>query len=239
MWLALDTATEQASVAVGAPGSEVSYEENIPGARRQAAALLPTIQLLLQRADAPLDRVRGIVLSDGPGSFTGLRVGASVAKALVQARQLPLWTAPSLLVRAAGVAQPGKLVVAFANALRGEVYSAGYRFLANGIRTELIPGVRRPADLLESHLRPDVLVGEAPDDVLAALQDWTGQPVVGPPESSPRASRLLSLVGVEGGARQVQAVREWEPVYGRPAEAQARWEKVHGRPLSDSVGSSR
>jgi hypothetical protein len=32
-------------------------------------------------------------------------------------------------------------------------------------------------------------------------------------------------------------VAEWEPVYGRPAEAQARWEKAHGRPLPDSVGS--
>jgi tRNA threonylcarbamoyladenosine biosynthesis protein TsaB len=239
MWLALDTATDQASVAVGAPGSEASYEENIPGARRQAAALLPTIQLLLHRAGATLDQVQGIVLSDGPGSFTGLRVGAAVAKALVQARGLPLWTAPSLLVRAAGAAQPDMLVVAIANALRGEVYSAGYRFLPDGIRTELIPGVRRPADLLESHLRPDAVVGEAPGEVLAALQDWAGRPIVGPPESSPRASRLLSLVGIEGGARQVDAVREWEPVYGRPAEAQARWERAHGRPLSDSLGSSR
>jgi tRNA threonylcarbamoyladenosine biosynthesis protein TsaB len=239
MWLALDTATEQASVAVGAPGSDAAYEESIPGARRQAAALLPTIQLLLQRAGARLDQVEGIALSDGPGSFTGLRVGAAVAKALAQARGLPLWIAPSLLVRAAGVAQPNLLVVAVANALRGEVYSAGYRFLADGIRTELIPGVRRPAELLESHLRPDVVVGEAPGEVLAVLQDWAGRPVIGPPESSPRASRLLSLVGVKGGARQVDTVREWEPVYGRPAEAQARWEKAHGRPLSDSVGSSR
>jgi hypothetical protein len=32
-------------------------------------------------------------------------------------------------------------------------------------------------------------------------------------------------------------VAQWEPVYGRPAEAQARWEMVHGRPLPDSVGS--
>jgi tRNA threonylcarbamoyladenosine biosynthesis protein TsaB len=239
MWLAIDTATDQASVALGAAGSAASFEENIPGARRQASALLPTIQLLLQRAGATLDDVRGIVLSDGPGSFTGLRIGASVAKALVQTRGLPLWTAPSLLVRAAGVAQPHLLVAAVANALRGDLYSAAYRFLPEGIRTELIPGVRRPAELAESHLRPDIVVGEAPSDVLGVLQDWARRPVSGPPESSPRASRLLRLVGVEGGARQVEAVREWEPVYGRPAEAQARWEKAHGRPLSDSVGSSR
>ena len=44
-----------------------------------------------------------------------------------------LWTAPSLMVRAAGVAQPGALVLAVANALRGDVYAAAYRFLPEQI----------------------------------------------------------------------------------------------------------
>jgi tRNA threonylcarbamoyladenosine biosynthesis protein TsaB len=240
MWLALDTATDQASVALGMPGVDSTVlEENVPGARRQAGALLPAIQLLLQRAQITLDDVEGIALSDGPGSFTGLRIGASVAKALVQSRGLPLWTAASLMVRAAGVAEPDVLVLAIANALRGEVYSAGYRFLSNGIRTELIPAVRRPRDLVESHLNPDLIVGEAPPEVLAEVEEWSGRKVIGPPESFPSAGRLLALVGRSGGARPVDTVREWEPVYGRPAEAQARWEIAHGRPLSDSVGSSR
>ncbi|HEY4649382.1 MAG TPA: tRNA (adenosine(37)-N6)-threonylcarbamoyltransferase complex dimerization subunit type 1 TsaB [Gemmatimonadales bacterium] len=239
MWLALDTATDQASLALGAPGADQALEENILGARRQAGALLPTLQSLLDRARITLDAVDGIVLSDGPGSFTGLRIGASVAKALVQSRKLPLWTAPSLMVRAAGAARPDLLVLAIANALRGEIYSAGYRFLSEGIRTELIPAVRRPGDLIESHLSPDVVIGEAPPEVLTQVEGWSGRRVVGPPESFPRASRLLWLVGRPGGAREVDVVREWEPVYGRPAEAQARWEIAHGRPLSDSIGSSR
>jgi tRNA threonylcarbamoyladenosine biosynthesis protein TsaB len=239
MWIALDTATDQASVALGAPGADQALEENIPGARRQAGALLPTLQSLLQRSHITLDDVEGIVLSDGPGSFTGLRIGASMAKALVQSRKLPLWTAPSLMVRAAGAARADLLVLAVANALRGDVYSAGYRFLSDGIRTELIPAVRRPGDLMDSHLRPDVIVGDAPPEVLTQLEGWSGRRIIGPPESFPRASRLLWLVGRSGGAREVDAVREWQPVYGRPAEAQARWEIAHGRPLSDSIGSSR
>ena len=102
MWLALDTATDRASVALGVAGA-VPMEENISGARRHAASLLPALQGLLRLAGASLDDLEGIALSDGPGSFTGLRVGASVAKALVHARGVPLWTAPSLMVRAAGV----------------------------------------------------------------------------------------------------------------------------------------
>jgi tRNA threonylcarbamoyladenosine biosynthesis protein TsaB len=236
MWLALDTATERASVALGTPGG-TPLEETIGGARRHAAALLPAVERLMQRAGASLDDLSGIVLSDGPGSFTGLRVGASVAKALVQARKLRLWTAPSLLVRAAGVAHGNALVLAVASALRGEVYAAGYRFLPEGIQTELTPSVRRPEELVTSALQPAVIVGDAPPDVLAILERWAGRPVIGPPDSFPRAALLLDLVGRSGGAREVEAMRDWEPVYGRPAEAQARWERVHGRPLPDSVSS--
>ncbi|HEY0351405.1 MAG TPA: tRNA (adenosine(37)-N6)-threonylcarbamoyltransferase complex dimerization subunit type 1 TsaB, partial [Gemmatimonadales bacterium] len=225
-----------ASLALGLRGAD-PLEESIGGARRHAAALLPAVQRLLQRAGASLDDLRGIALSDGPGSFTGLRVGASVAKALVQARSLPLWTAPSLLVRAAGVARGDELVLAIANALRGEVYAAAYRFLPEGIQTELIPSVRRPDELVNSGLQPAAIVGEAPAEIVALLENWIGEEMIGPPEGSPRAARLLDLIGQRGGARQVEAVREWEPVYGRPAEAQARWESAHGRPLPDSVGS--
>jgi tRNA threonylcarbamoyladenosine biosynthesis protein TsaB len=236
MWLALDTATERASVALGVPGG-TSLEETIGGARRHAAALLPTVQRLLERAGASLDDLRGIVLSDGPGSFTGLRVGASVAKALVQARGLPLWTAPSLLVRAAAAAQSEALVLSIGNALRGQVYAAAYRFLPDAIQTELIPSVRRPEELVGSPLQPAVIIGDAPPDILAILEGWVGRPVIGPPDGFPRAALLLDLVGRSGGAREVAAIRDWEPVYGRPAEAQARWESTHGRPLPDSVGS--
>jgi tRNA threonylcarbamoyladenosine biosynthesis protein TsaB len=238
MWLALDTATERASVAIGKPGAGSSaVEGSLIGARRHAAGLLPLVQDLLRRAASTLDDLVGIVLSDGPGSFTGLRVGASLAKALVHARRLPLWTAPSLLVRAAGVAQPDALVLSVANALRGEVYAAAYRFESDGIRTELIPSVQRPESLIAAALRPDIVVGDAPAQVLIQLEHWAGTPAIRPPESSPRAAQLLDLIGRPGGARPVVAVREWEPEYGRPAEAQARWESAHGRPLPDSVGS--
>jgi tRNA threonylcarbamoyladenosine biosynthesis protein TsaB len=238
MWLALDTATDRASLAIGVPGA-VTAEEHISGARRHAASLLPALESLLHRAGASLDELEGIALSDGPGSFTGLRVGASLAKALVHARGIQLWTAPSLLVRAAGVAPGEGLVLAVANALRGEVYAAAYRFYPDRVVTELPPSVRRPADLISSELEPAVIVGEAPAEILTMLERWSGHAIIGPPEGSPAAARLLELMGRLGGATRVEAVRDWEPVYGRPAEAQARWEMVHGRPLPDSVGSPR
>jgi tRNA threonylcarbamoyladenosine biosynthesis protein TsaB len=238
MLLAMDTATDRASIALGVPGGP-PLQEPIAGARRHAAGVLPAVQRLLQSAGTSIEALSGIVLSDGPGSFTGLRVGAAVAKALVHARGLPLWVAPSLLVRAAGVARDDGLVLTLSSALRGEVYAAAYRFLPDGIRTEMPPSVRRPRDLVGGPLRPTILVGEAPPDIVAALEVWVGSRIIAPPEGSPHAARLLELVGRPGGANRVERVAEWEPEYGRPAEAQARWEIAHGRPLPDTIGSAR
>lgn len=239
MWLALETATDRASVAVGqAVGDAV--EESLSGARRHAAALLPMIETALRRRGVSLSDLTGVLVSDGPGSFTGLRIGASVAKALCRARDLPLWTAPSLVVRAAGVAGMGHpLVLAVSDALRGDVYAAAVRFSVGGMRLELEPGVWRPETLAGLELTPDVLVGEAPPAAAALLQRWTGTAMIGPPEGAPQAARLIGLAALEGGTRQVQDVPGWEPVYGRPAEAQARWEIAHGRPLPNSVGGTR
>jgi len=237
MLLAIETATERASVALGTSGADAAHRE-LAGARRHAAALLPLIQELLGEAGVTLDAVTGLALADGPGSFTGLRVGAAVAKALVQARGLPLWTAPSLLVRAGGVAGPDQTVLALADALRGDVYAAAYRFRGMAIEAVLAPSVYRPADLIVGPFVPDVLVGQVPEAAAGVLETWAGTPLVGPPAGAPHARALLDLVNRPGGAARVAEVEGWEPRYGRPAEAQARWETAHARPLSDSIGSS-
>jgi tRNA threonylcarbamoyladenosine biosynthesis protein TsaB len=237
MWLAIDTATDQASVALGHSRDD-ALEENLVGARRHAGALVPMIDRLLRRRKVGLNQLSGLAMSDGPGSFTGLRVGVAAMKALAQARGLPLWSAPSLMVRAAGQAGDGRLVLSLASALRGEVYAAAYRFAGRRIVTELVPSVMRPEELSQSMVRPDTLVGDAPPELIATLEVWVGQPMIRPPAGAPSARELIGLVGKPGGAREIEGVQNWEPQYGRPAEAQARWERAHGRPLPDSVGSS-
>jgi tRNA threonylcarbamoyladenosine biosynthesis protein TsaB len=237
-WLALDTATERASVALGTSAAD-AVEENLVGARRHAAALLPLIERVLERGGSTLARVAGLVVSDGPGSFTGLRVGAAVAKALARARGLAVWTAPSLMARAAAYAAPGATVLAVANALRGELFAAAYRFAPGRVETLLAPSVCRADALVLASPRPDRIVGEAPPEALARLGEWARTDPIGPPAGLPRAAMLLELRGLEGGAREIEDVELWEPEYGRPAEAQARWERAHGRPLPNPGGPGR
>jgi tRNA threonylcarbamoyladenosine biosynthesis protein TsaB len=238
MLLALETATDRASVAVGRSEAD-AVEMSVSGVRRHATSLLLLVKTTLVRAGATLDDLTAVVVADGPGSFTGLRVGAAVAKALVQARGLRLWTAPSLLVRAAGAGSLDATVVAVSDALRGDIYAAAYRFGAGGIVTLLAPTVSRPDDLERRVPRPTLIVGDVPSPARQALEGWSGRAVVTSPVGAPDATHLLGLVGHTGGAREITATAEWEPEYGRPAEAQVRWEMTHGRSLPNSAGSSR
>ncbi len=228
MWLALDTATDRASVALGERAADAA-EASVGGARRHAAGLLPLICTLLERAGTRLADVEGILLADGPGSFTGLRVGAALAKGLARAGKLEVWTASSLMVRAAAHAGQSGPVLAVSNALRGDVYAAAYRFPEQAVETLMAPLVRRPEDLIEGAV-PDRVVGDAPPEVVERLERWTGR-LLEPTE--PCARHLLELRHRRGGARPIGEVGEWEPAYGRPAEAQARWENEHGRRLPD------
>src|SRR5439155_5449187 len=66
MRLAIDTATDRASVALGRSAAD-AVERELAGARRHAAELLPMIDAVLREAGAALGDVTALVLSDGPG----------------------------------------------------------------------------------------------------------------------------------------------------------------------------
>ena len=213
-WLALDTATDRASVAIGRT-REAAREEHLDGAQKHAAAALPIIRRLLDALELTLDDLRGVVVADGPGSFTGLRVGASIAKALADTRGLPVLTTPSLMARARSAAAGRDLpVLVTSNALRGDVYAAVYRFDVQSVETIVAPVV-------------------VPIGALASLAPLGAIDASAAPAD---ARELIALTALAGGSVPVNDVRGWEPVYGRPSEAQAQWERSHGRPLSSAPG---
>ena len=219
LWLAIDTATDVASVALGA-GVAVRAQESTRGARRHAAEIVPLIDRVLKTGGCRAADLAGVVVADGPGSFTGLRIGWAAAKALVQAADVPLRTIPSLMAAAAALARDGETgpVAACYDALRGQVYGAVYRFHADAVEALVAPGVFTLDELAQrTTARPRVV----PLDDLAL-----------------NAVQLLSLMNRAGAARPLPDPMTAEPTYGRPAEAQAKWEARHGRALPHPPGTS-
>jgi tRNA threonylcarbamoyladenosine biosynthesis protein TsaB len=236
LYLALDTATGLGSVAVGEAGRVIA--EVTVGNRRHAAATLPAIEEVLRLAGARFADLDGLVVADGPGSFTGLRIGFATVKGVWQAHQrLSLERAPSLLAAAwRARAFAAGAVAAIYDALRGEVFAAIYRFGDASVETLLAPRLVAAAELAGLKPAPVLAVGDgavAYPDIIAA---WTGRAPVGPPDGAPRAAALLELRCVAGALVSVDDPAAAEPRYGRLAEAQARWEHAHGRPLPDPPG---
>jgi tRNA threonylcarbamoyladenosine biosynthesis protein TsaB len=162
MWLALETSSNRASVAVGQPG-QVLAEAELEGARKHAGALPGFIEQVLADAGAGQAGLTVVLLGDGPGSFTGLRVGASVAKALVRSRGLAFHVVPALAAIAWNARpEAEQRVLAVANALRGEVYAAEYRFPDGRVEVLQAPSVWLPERLLAECPVPDVLAGIVP-----------------------------------------------------------------------------
>ncbi len=233
MWLAIETSGETASVALGTPG-RVAAERTLEGKRQHARELLPMIRGVLDDAGVGLPEVKGILLGDGPGSFTGLRIGAATAKALIRTHGAQLWTAPSLRLMAAGAVAAGQgRVLAVRDALRGDVYAALYRFPHGRVEVDVSPRTLAPGSLVGSFPEPDLIVGVLPDDLRSAFGAWSSE--VPWEEGRPEAVTLLSLLARSEGLDRVEpeSVAAWEPGYGRKAEAQAKWERIHGKPLPD------
>ena len=246
-WLAIDTASEVASVVVSRrrEGSrQIGASDVIRGGRQQASRILVVINDTLKRAGTTLGDLAGIVVGDGPGSFTGLRVGWAAAKGLAHEREIPLFAVPSLM-GLAWVAWnefglgPTVTIAACYDALRGQVYGALYRFTRDRFETLVPPAVLTIAEL--QHLaptRPDAALGDGARRFAGEVRAWTGRPPLEEQDASRAhatvAHGLLALMRDEGAVRRIPVPAIAEPVYGRPAEAQAQWEARHGRPLRDS-----
>lgn len=124
-WLAFDTSTEQASIAVFA--AEKMHTAIEPNLRQHARHLLPIIHQLLQDAAMTLSELNGIIFGCGPGSFTGLRIACSVAQGLSYATGLPLYPVNSLHAIANSVLkQKNTSVLTILDARMQEFYWACY-----------------------------------------------------------------------------------------------------------------
>ncbi|HZD31801.1 MAG TPA: tRNA (adenosine(37)-N6)-threonylcarbamoyltransferase complex dimerization subunit type 1 TsaB [Candidatus Angelobacter sp.] len=126
--VAIDTSGRNGSVAL-CRGDESNFEllgmTALEGGT-YSARLVPCIADLLRLASVDKSHIDGVAVVDGPGSFTGLRIGLSTAKALCQVMQKPLATVSMLEALALTHGREGGVVTSVLDAGRGEMYIGKY-----------------------------------------------------------------------------------------------------------------
>ena len=126
--LALDTATEACTVALWLDGNVL---ERFEFGSHHAERLLPMIDALLAEAGHVLTQLDAIAFGRGPGSFTGLRIGAGVTQGLAFGADLPVVPVSSLAALAQGV-DAAKVLAAF-DARMQQIYWGVYVRNTNGL----------------------------------------------------------------------------------------------------------
>ena len=124
--LSVDTTAVVCSAALSRDGITLG-ECTVNSGNTHSVTLLPMTEQLLHFCDLSLDDIDAYAVSVGPGSFTGVRIGAAAVKGLAFAKNTPCIPVPSLEALAYNLAGQCGIICPAMNARRGQVYTAVFR----------------------------------------------------------------------------------------------------------------
>lgn len=221
MILAIDTATDMASVAV-AHRTQVLAECSWAPRGNHSRTLPGVLQHMVSLAGAgPID-IDAVVVASGPGSFNGVRVGISAAKGIAMAREAPLAGISTLDVTGFAASNWPGLIWSILPAGRGEVYVAEYHGGEDWRRTG--PYRRLSAsEVAEEYEAGTLLTGDGAESMRRLVARNGRQANVQTPGMSVRRAGYLTELGCRyfeaGGTDQVD---DLEPLYLRLSSAEER-----------------
>ena len=217
MLLAVDTSTAQVGLAVY-DGSQVIGEYAWRSRQRHTVELAPAVFDLLKRCGLTLDDIRALGVALGPGSFTSLRVGLSLAKGFALARSLPLIDIPTLDILAA--AQPLSrfpLLVAI-QAGRSRLAAGWYKRSKGGWRAKGPARVLTVKTLLDEVKNPVIVCAELSAEERQTLAGNAKLQLVSPAQSVRRPALLAELAWARWQAGDVDDRATLAPIYLHAAE---------------------
>lgn len=128
--LGIETSALVASVALIEDGKKIA-EYTINDKLTHSQTILPMIQELCSRVKLDLKTLDYIACCSGPGSFTGLRIGAATAKGLAHGLHIPIVPVPTLDALAYNIFNTNRIICPIMDARRQQVYSAFYEWKEN------------------------------------------------------------------------------------------------------------
>lgn len=222
--LALETSGFGGSLALLEDGTLLG-ERILDSQRRHAQTLVPEIQTLLrEHAKRPSD-CEVLAVSCGPGSFTGLRVGITCAKAMAYATGAKIAAVPTFpcIVAATPESAYEARVQVLLNAQREELFIGSYLRSSSGSWIETQPlRIERADRWLETLTPGDVVTGPGVEPL---RQQLSQKCTVLPPEFSEPRAVWVGRVGLELiAAGQVTTCWDLEPYYVRKSAAEEKWD---------------
>jgi tRNA threonylcarbamoyladenosine biosynthesis protein TsaB len=160
-----------------------------------------------------------LAVSIGPGSFTGLRIGLSVAKGLSLATGLPVVGVPTLEAYAHTAGPRAGVLCTVLDARKGEVYAATFHWRGAVPECRTGPAAMAPQRLAASMRPPCTVVGDGVD---AYAEIWRGAAAeLIPFAALPPSGGAVARLGIDRAAGSVtDDLARIEPRYCRPSEAE-------------------
>lgn len=222
-YLALDTSTEHLSLAVTTPAGIVGRDWLV--GQRHAELTLPRLAELLAETGLALQDIEGIAFGNGPGSFTGLRIGCGIVQGLAFANGTPTLGISTL--EALAQSTSADKVIACLDARMNQVYAAAYVREAAGWREATPPTVCDPHDLPLPEGDGWLGAGSGFAAYGATLAERLGaQLATTLPDTFPRAVEILALALPRFAVGQGVAAQDATLVYLRDKVALKTSERV-------------
>ena len=213
MLLAIDTATERASLALD-DGAEILAEYNWRSANNHTVELSPQVEHMLRNAGVRADALEALAVALGPGSFTGLRIGLAFAKGFALAHALPLLGVPTLDIVAHAQPPLDGVLLAVLSAGRGRIAAGAYRWSEAGWQADGPARITTWDELLRDGEAGAVYVcGE----IDAAARETLGEQVsfATPPLNVRRAACLIAIARQRLVSGQTDDPNALAPLYLR------------------------
>lgn len=177
--LSLDSSAQVASVAL-CEDDALLAEFTLNNGNTHSETLLPMVETILRSYGMTVDDIELFACTSGPGSFTGVRIGAATVKGLAFGRTTPCVGVSTPEAIAENLVSLGGLICPVMNARRSQVYTALFR--SDGMTmTRLMPdsalSIKELDELLSAYGEPVAFAGDGYDVTLAALKLTEARPV--------------------------------------------------------------